>query len=113
MAYLTVDQAREGMVLAAPVTDRRGRLLLPEGRPLTERHVEALRMWGISHVEVEGDDPVDEADPTVDPETLDQAREIVDARFGNQKGAHTLLDLLHEQAVAREARRLAAEEVVL
>ncbi|MEQ9400729.1 MAG: hypothetical protein RJQ04_16310 [Longimicrobiales bacterium] len=108
MAYLTVDQAQEGMVLSAPVTDRRGRLLIPAGKELSERHVDALRMWGVTHVEVEGDSPAEEVDRDIDPETLSEAERIVSERFAGQKDAHPLLTALFHHAVTAEAATLHA-----
>lgn len=105
MAYLTVDQVREGMVLAAPVTDRRGRLLIPAGKELTERHVEALRMWGVSHVEIDGDGP-DAEESGFDPEVQAEAERRVAERFGDARGRHAFLDALFTHAVAAEARAL-------
>lgn len=105
MAYLTVDQVREGMTLGAPVTDRRGRLLIPAGKELSERHVEALRMWGVSHVEIEGDDPGAE-DTGIDPETQAEAERRVAERFGAAQGTHPFIDALFTHAVATEARSL-------
>ncbi len=106
MAQLTVDQAQPGMVLAAPVMDRRGRLLIPVGKELTERHVDALRMWGVTHIEVEGERPDEAPAAELTPETLEAARAAVAHRFREQQGTHLFLDTLFSHAVRREAERI-------
>lgn len=43
------------MALAADVQDRRGRLLMPSGVTLQDKHVRSLRMWGVTHVDALGE----------------------------------------------------------
>jgi len=43
-----------GMLLAADVRDRNGRLLLKAGTELTDKHLHILRSWGTVEAEVEG-----------------------------------------------------------
>lgn len=105
MAVLSVDQAEPGMVLAAAVTDRQGRLLIPQGKELSERHVEALKMWGVTHVEVDGGEPADQYG-AVDPDCLREAQQRLESHFVRAGMPHPFLDLLFEVCVNREARKL-------
>lgn len=43
------------MVLAADVKDRRGRLIMPSGTTITDRHLRSFKMWGVTHVEVDSE----------------------------------------------------------
>jgi hypothetical protein len=105
MAHVTIDQARSGMILAAEVTDRRGRLLMPAGRELTDKHLAAFRMWGVAGMEVCGDEP-EPAVPVFDEATLAQAEEVVRELFSLVGFDHPFLRELEAIARSRAARDL-------
>jgi hypothetical protein len=96
LALIPVDKAELGMVLSAPVTDRRGRLLMPAGRPLEEKHLDALPMWGITQIEVEGDGPDMGEDPTQElaPWAVDRAGAEVSHLFLHDDGTHPVMQEL-------------------
>lgn len=104
MSYVSVDQAASGMVLASDVLDRRGRLLIPAGRALAQKHVEALRMWGVERIDVEGDAPTKAASPDIPPAVLKQAREEVELLFRNAGEEHPFLEALKSLSTQRRAR---------
>lgn len=54
MGILKVDAVVPGMVLAKPVVDLKGHLVLREGTTLTENHVKLLRAWKIPTVDIQG-----------------------------------------------------------
>ena len=112
MPLISVDDAQAGMVLSADVTDRRGRLLIPNGRPLDEKHLQALKMWGITAVEIEGDDPVGGDTEALDPALLGQAREVLSTHLRNLPMDHPLVLALIELALPRKARELGEEGAV-
>lgn len=95
------------MVLASDVTDRRGRLLIPQGRALDQKHLQALKMWGITRVEVEGDEPAGGAEAALDPVFLGKAREELADRLRNLPMDHPLVLALVELALPRRAQALA------
>lgn len=109
MPFLNIEDARAGMVLVSDVTDRRGRLLIPSGRELDEKHLQALRMWGISTVEIEGDEPSGEEEGALDPAYLGQARELLTDRLQNLPMDHALVLALVEVALPTLARDLSRE----
>lgn len=104
MAQIAVDQVQAGMVLAAEVQDRRGRLLIPSGRELDAKHVQALKMWGITRVEIDGDDPSADGSPAASPEMLERAREVLEDRLRNLDGRFK--ELLLESILPRVAESL-------
>jgi HD-like signal output (HDOD) protein len=56
LGIVNVVDLRPGMVLASNLESRQGRLLLPEGSVLEERHLRILRIWGITEADVDGVD---------------------------------------------------------
>lgn len=76
MPRIVIDQATAGMVLDQPVTNANGRTLMPAGVELADKHIKALKMWGITDVSVKGDGDHAPADPmaTLDAATLERAQ---------------------------------------
>lgn len=107
MAHVPSELAHEGMTLARDVLDGRGRLLIPAGKQLTERHVGALRSWGIAVIEVDGAGPEAKASDQHPPHVLARAEEEVAARFALTGEPSPFLHTLRSEAVARTARRIA------
>jgi hypothetical protein len=105
VALIPVEQAELGMVLSSPVTDRRGRLIMPAGKALEEKHLDALPMWGISHIEVEGAGPETHDDPLekVAPWALAQAGEEMDGLFLHANNSHPVIRELKALRTARRA----------
>jgi hypothetical protein len=106
MGVISLDQAEPSMVLANPVTDKTGRLLIPAGKVLSERHLESLRMWGISTVDVEGSSPeLSETEP-LDPEMVMEAEAYMAQHFGGNDLRHPFMSALSRYCVHRKARAL-------
>ena len=103
MALVSVDHAEPGMVLAAAVTDRQGRLLIPEGKELSDRHVQALKTWGITHVEIDGGDDATEQFSAADSESLEEATEALEDLFSRIDREHPFLARLYDYCLDRKA----------
>ena len=111
MAVVNLEQAHAGMVLANDVKDRRGRLLMPAGRELTEKHMEAFRMWGVTSVEIEGGPAEEAAPPCVfDDALLERADWEAGLLFANASEAHPFLTALRAVARLRIAQAISREE---
>ena len=104
MPIVSVEQVVPGMVLSGPVVDRRGRLLIPAGKSLTEKHVSALKMWGVPHVEIEGDDEEAHDVGAVDPQLLERARAELRPFFIRLDRDHPFVGLLFEYCSIRRAK---------
>ena len=107
MGLIAVDRAAAGMVLHANVVDLRGRLLIPAGKELSDKHVAALPMWGVTHIEIEGPAPEAVRELSVDPEMLAMAESEVAKRFANAGTDHPFLTELRRICVERSANELA------
>lgn len=101
-----------GSVLAEDVRDRTGRLLLPAGVPLKERHLRILMTWGVTEVvawseetdvqprESEGRSE-EETDGVADPRLLEQAEEVARDAFRHCDLDMPVMQALHEASVRR------------
>jgi len=104
MPIVSIEQVTTGMVLAGPVVDRRGRLLIPAGKSLTDKHLGALKMWGIPHVEIEGDDVEDDSTSPIEPHLLEEARAQLAPFFVRVNREHPFAGLLFDYCTIRRAR---------
>lgn len=107
MPVIDVSLAQAGMVLAADVLDKRGRVLIPAGKELIEKYVSALPAWGVTRIEVEGDD-IEGADADVEPWALEEAAAEIEALFAQSNRGHPAVDSLFDACVARRASQIQA-----
>lgn len=107
MPVIDVSLAQAGMVLAADVLDKRGRVLIPAGKELVEKYVSALPAWGVTRIEVEGDD-IDGAEADVEPWAVDEATAELEALFQKSNRGHPAVDSLFDACVARRAAQIQA-----
>ena len=54
MAKIKLRDLKEGMVLADPVRDHNGNMILSAGQKITGKHLKIFGAWGIVEVDVEG-----------------------------------------------------------
>jgi hypothetical protein len=54
MGMLSIDNLSSGMLLAADVHDRSGRLLLKAGTLLSDKHIYIFRTWGVAEADIDG-----------------------------------------------------------
>jgi hypothetical protein len=52
MGMVQIQEAQAGMVVAAEVRDRTGRLLMVAGQEVSDRALRVLRMWGVAEIDV-------------------------------------------------------------
>ena len=53
MGKVNLENLKPGMILAAKVVERGGRVLLGVGVELTEKHISIFRKWGITEADVQ------------------------------------------------------------
>ena len=90
------------MVLAVDLMDKRGRVLIPAGKELVEKYVNALPAWGVTQLEVEGDDAVESA-VEVEPWALEAAGQEVDELFSKTNRSNPAIEQLVLAVVRRKA----------
>ncbi|MBJ6751882.1 hypothetical protein [Geomonas anaerohicana] len=113
MAVVHIDNLTPGMVLSRNVCDRSGRMLLPVGAELTEKHFSIFRMWGVLEVEVAGEAVVEDAETApplnqeIDPELLAEARAEMERLFIYNDPEHPAIKELMRICTERRATRAA------
>lgn len=102
MSVIPISEAEAGMVLAADVVDRRGRVLIPLGAELSERTVQALGNWGIETIHVEGEEI------EIDDEAMNAAMAAVGWRFAKNDVSHPFMAALVAEAAKAHAQSAGA-----
>jgi hypothetical protein len=107
VAPVQIDNLVPGMILKRNVTDRSGRMLLPEGATLEAKHFGIFRMWGVLEVEVTDEG---EAEPVVqllgdeaDPELMKQASDEICRIFSHNDPEHPAIRELIRICINRRA----------
>lgn len=103
MSMVALDMLQPGMVLAAEVRDKGGRLLLGEGVELEAKHLLIFRTWGVVEVDIVGDvEPQADILPDdISLEELERARELVRPRFIHANLEHPAMNELYQLAAIR------------
>ncbi|GAB6904407.1 putative Metal dependent phosphohydrolase [Desulfosarcina cetonica] len=84
MAYIAVDNLKQGMVLDADVHDVNTRLLLSKGQKIAPNHIRILKIWGISGVSIVGSaNEKDEDVPPIDDKNLERIKKAINLVFKN------------------------------
>lgn len=101
---LAVEDLQPGIAVAEDVYDPQGRLLMSAGTELTERHLRACQLWGITRVRVAAEGLPPEAEAAgPSPEQIARAELETRARFRNTDPAHPLVVELFRLCVLRAA----------
>jgi hypothetical protein len=109
MGLISLNDIKPGMVLAAEVKDRAGRVLLASGQEITEKHLKIFKTWGVTDANIEGasqEDMVSQDLVDVDPEIRKQAEDAVLAKFRHAGTDHPGLKELARLATMRRLREL-------
>jgi len=106
MAKVAVDNLEVGMVLAADVHDRAGRMLLGAGVELTPKHLVIFRTWGVEEATIVGGENGTEGPALpaeVTPELLAAAEAALAPHFQAANLEHPAMAELFRLASLRKA----------
>ena len=99
------------MVLFSDVLNVSGRLLVPKGTVIDEAHLKVFRTWGVTEIDVESEDGLEEVKPDNIPEEfLKQAQQELEKRLLKNDMAHPFIKEMHELAVRYVAADLMREK---
>ncbi len=108
MSSVACRELQTGMTVAEDVKDIHGRLLIPAGIDLTDKHLRALKLWGIPAVQIQSTDetlaPVDLG--ALPPKVMEQLKaEVMDIFHHNMSLSKLpVFETLFTQCVLRLAR---------
>ncbi|MFZ5810943.1 MAG: HDOD domain-containing protein [Thermodesulfobacteriota bacterium] len=106
MGRLNIEDITPGMVLAADLRTPQGRFFLAKGSPLTDGHLRACKMWGVTEAEIE-DSSGSQAEQNVlaalPPETLDALKQRTRMHFAGCDTSHPAIRELARQHLLRHA----------
>jgi hypothetical protein len=107
MSMVALENLEPGMVLAADVRDKNGRLLLGEGVELAAKHLFIFRTWGVVEANIAGEDGVETTAPpdAVTEEKLEQARNRLLPHYRHTNIEHPAISELLRLAVLKEVQR--------
>lgn len=108
MPKISTADLQTGMVLADDLRSPQGRLLLPCGTALNDRHLTICKIWGVVEADIENVAPEDvekQALEELDPERLAQAKRIILQRFARAGWEHPFLRELARQGMLLAAQR--------
>jgi len=99
------------MILSSDVKDRGGRALLKAGIELTEKHLKIFKTWGITHIEIEGDDTTTSLQTVINahPELDAVAQQAAENQFRHTDPDHQFIKELKALWIQRHIKVLAAE----
>lgn len=99
MVMLTLDKARDGMVLADDSQGRSGQVLLPSGTTLTARHLQLLSANGIDEVSIR--ETANEDTTPAAPLSPEEVEAHLADRFRDSDAAHPVIQELQRICRAR------------
>ena len=96
MPLYAIDDLEPGMVLSKDIKDRTGRTLLKADMALQEKHLKILKTWGISAVEIQGEDTQTDLAEIIahHPELQTQVQELSANLFLHVDKAHPFFSAL-------------------
>jgi hypothetical protein len=112
MPIITLDLLKEGDVLATPVKNNVGQIIMPEGMTVLEKHIDRLKSFGVTQVEVVGAKK-DEMD-TLSPELIKAAEDAVRPlfKFNPLENANPWINQLFRVAAFHKAKKLKSKPLV-
>lgn len=107
MGVVSIDNLAPGMMLAADIHDRNGRLLIRSGAELTDKNILVLRTWGVIQVDIEGVEEEDDHCPLCgefDPDLLSLLEADVKPLFRHSDLSHPAVSELIRLCILRRAQ---------
>ncbi len=105
MAKVRVKYLKLGMVLSSHARDPNGRLLLPAGEEITDKHIRTLKAWGIAEVDIEDNkDEVGQLSGNKEKSVPNQVKEEVDELFRYSNRKHPAIKELVELCILRKTK---------
>ena len=108
MGKVNLENVSPGMVLEKDVKERSGRVLLRAGTEISDRHMNILKTWGVTEVDVENLTQAEvnaQVTQQLDPEALKIAEEQVSHLFCHTDKEHPAMRKLMRISVMKQVRK--------
>lgn len=104
MTTLNIKDLKPGMILASPVYNLQGVMILGKGIDITNKHLSMLKSWGTLEVDVENleRNEVDALFKGIDEETMMAIERELEMRFAD----------VNESEVMSEIKRIAKKQMI-
>lgn len=112
MGVLNINDIKEGMELAEDVVNLNGAILLKAGCTITEKHIQALKAWGIAEANISGVEKDNLGEPSleaVDPEEIARIDQDLKYLFQKTDLENPIVAEIYRLVRKREAMRLTHE----
>jgi hypothetical protein len=107
MPRVKIENLREGMVVAKEVKNMEDMLLLPVGCEIRPKHIEILQCWGITDVDVEAFDGLEEPENPIEllpPKVAARLETELRKRFWNFNPNNLVQKEVFRLALKRKAK---------
>jgi len=108
MGIINMEYIQEGMILAADIKERSGRVLLAKDSAITEKHLRVFRMWGITEADIKGietDELAANMAAQLDQHLLREIEVQTRERFCHVDMDHPFIKELFRSLTIRQVRR--------
>lgn len=115
MARINASDLRAGMVLAEDAAGANGRLLLPKGTVLEDKHIRVLKIWGAVDADISDVDPSEVRAASIsalDEESVELATAYVDALFVHVDLTRPPMAEMRSACIKHHARRVIEGEIL-
>ena len=101
MEAIQTEVAQIGMILAKDISDKNGRVLVPKGTKLGEKHLKAFKVWRILKIFVEQSGSILD---DIDPQEVEKAKAKFEPLFKHTNLDHPLMTRVYEILVMHEIK---------
>jgi hypothetical protein len=112
---IPTSDAKVGMILAEPITDQQGRIIMTEGSRLTPVHVKRLDRWGVSELVIQLEEEGEEGgEAKPDNEAIAAAAQI-DQEYMRELASvfNERFEAVADQPLMQHLKKVAFKAVVL
>lgn len=105
MGIVHIDQIKPESVLAEELRDINGRLLLAKGQKILRKHIRILKIWGITEIDVVGEDGGEAAEEDADQAGIEEIEERTRDLFRHADMSHPAMAELFRLSVWHQRER--------
>lgn len=78
--FVTVDEVEEGMLLAEPIRNNFGQVMMPVGHQIKAQHMRLLKIWNVNGIVIKMSNE-EEENSALSPEEIKKIKEELETRM--------------------------------